>query len=236
MRLGKRLVGAAVGLALVGAVTSAKAEVVYNFDCITNNNATNAATGEAQLRMVVSNGGVSNGTQYALFKFVNDGPLASSICDVYFDDGLVPSITSISIFADSGAGVDFAVDSAGNKVAPGNLPGGNGIDFKTTQIGGKKGVGLSADSNSPTQPNGVNPGEWMTIKAALYSGMTMWKLYEQLDPRVGELRVGIHVQGFGDGGSESFVAVQSPSAAAGGLALLGLLGLVGYRRYAADRA
>jgi hypothetical protein len=100
---------------------------------------------------------------------------------VYFDDG---SLLSIAIIINS-IGVSFS-----QFASPGNLPAASNAapPFVTT-------AGFSADSDSPVQPNGVNPGE------------------------SGTLRIGLHVQGYQSGGSESFVNAPEPAS----LALSGLL-------------
>jgi len=172
---------------------------LYGFRSITNNNAANAATGEVQLSVDVT----ATGINQVSFEFMNAGPLPSSITDVYFDNGALLNMASII----NGPGVDFE-----QYASPGNLPGGNGIDFETT-------AGLSADSRPPTQPNGVNPGEWVKIIFDLQDGMNFGHVTSQLG--TGELRIGIHVQGFADGGSESFVNVVPAPAAV----LFGMLGL-----------
>ncbi len=163
----------------------ANAQVTYSFANITNNSATNAAIGESQLFVDVSDAGSGQ----VLFTFRNIGPEASSITDVYFDDGALLSMAAIN----NSAGVQFSQDAT-----PSNLPGGNNItpSFITTS-------GLSADSDAPVQSNGVNPGESLGIKFNLQSGLTYNDVLSGLDD--GSLRIGIHVQGFADGGSESFV-------------------------------
>ena len=152
----------------------------YSFNCITNNTAADCATGEAQFALSVTNGaGVVN------FLFTNTGPNASSITDVYFDWASSTYALGQGVLTDSGAGVSFSWGAS-----PPNLPGGNGIGFKAD---------IAADSNNPTQPMGVNPGEWLNIaftsQADLITGLNS-----------GDLRVGIHTQGYAGGGSESLVA------------------------------
>ncbi len=180
------------------------AQVTYNFENITNNSATNAAIGESQLFMDVSDAGSGQ----VLLTFRNIGPEASSITDVYFDDGALLSMAAI----DNSAGVQFSQGAT-----PSNLPGGNSItpSFITTS-------GLSADSDAPIQSNGVNPGESLGIKFNLQSGSTFNDVLSGLDDE--SLRVGIHVQGFADGGSESFVndgVIPTP-----GAVLLASIGMV----------
>ena len=112
----------------------------YSFNCITNNTAADCATGEAQFAMsVTSAAGVVN------FLLTNTGPNASSITDVYFDWTSSTYALSQGVLTDSGAGVSFSWGAS-----PPNLPGGKGIGFSAD---------LAADSNNPTQPMGVNPGE-----------------------------------------------------------------------------
>jgi len=187
------------------------AQATYSFENTTNNSATNAAIGENQLFADVSDAG---GGQ-VLFTFRNIGPEASSITDVYFDDGALLSMVAIS----NSAGVQFAQDAT-----PSNLPGGNSISPSFITI-----AGLSADSDAPVQPNGVNPGESLGIKFNLQSGATYNDVLSGLDD--GSLRIGIHVQGFADGGSESFVndgVIPAPGAVL--LASFGMLCVGWFRK------
>jgi len=121
------------------------------------------------------------------FIFLNLGPIASSICDVYFDSGPLQSISSIF---DSGAGVSFD-----DPATPGDLPGGNSItpQFDTS-------TGLSADSNSPVSANGVGLGEWLVIELELQPGETYATTLAALvlggtdGGNADALRIGLHVQ------------------------------------------
>lgn len=194
--------------------------VSYGFGNITANKLADAAIGEAQLSVNVE----ASGSQ-VLFTFLNSGPAASSITDVYFDDGALLGIASII----NGPGVNFSQGAA-----PPNLPGGNAVNFNTTS-------GFLADSNPPAQPNGVNPGESLGILFNLEAGKTFDDVIAALalagaNPGVdvvGGLRIGIHVQGFTGGGSESFVnRVPDGGTTAGlmGLSML-LIGLFGRRRF-----
>lgn len=186
----------AAGLfAAIGSVASAASFSFYN---ITGNNVADATAGEAQLSFTVSD----CGGNCAYLTFMNSGPLAMSITDVYFEDNNNPGeISSISglVDADDGVGGDAGVDfSLG--AAPPNLPGGGGGVFTAT-------AGLLADSDPPVQPNGVNPGEQLGVFLSLVSGNYL-SLISDLEG--GDVRVGIHVQGFSGGGSESFINNRCP--------------------------
>ena len=154
-----------------------------------------------------------------LFTFRNDGPLASSIKLVAFDDsaGLLDSW----VILDSPPSVDFALRPKSN------LPGGNTLTPKFVED-----FGFDKAGNEST---GVNPGESLGIKFTLPDSMLFADVITALNagigdptPATGTLRVGIHVGSIGsDGDSDAFVltpppAVHTPLA---GAFLLGMLGL-----------
>lgn len=208
---------AAAAALAVGLAVSAAQAATYSFVGVTNNNATNTATGQNQLSVDV----IDSGSGTVSFTFNNSGPLRSSITDVYWDDqaGLLGTMGSIT----GSSGVSYA-----QHASPGNLPGGNTIGFSVSPSG------ASADSNPPVQPSGVNPGEWLTIVWSLVTGASYSDVLAALNlggDQSGSLRIGIHVQGFANGGSESFVndtpaPVPVPAAGVllmGGLAAIGLL-------------
>ncbi|MBW8034593.1 MAG: hypothetical protein FVQ79_02735 [Planctomycetes bacterium] len=157
---------------------------IYSFTNITNNNTTDALIGENQMSLIVHD----EGTSLVRFCFANAGPAASSITDVYWDDnsGLLTSIQSF------GANTGTVAFSEG--ADPGNLPGGGDIlpvfsaDF-------------SADSDPPIPHNGVNPIEELCVLFNVQNG------FEGIIGAMnsGQLRVGIHVQAYDSGGSESFI-------------------------------
>jgi len=214
----KTIAGAAA-LALTMAVSAAQA-ATYSFVGVSNNSATNTATGQNQLSLDV----LDLGAGKVSFTFNNAGPLASSIADVYWDDQakLLRSMGTIT----GSAGVSFSQGAS-----PPNLPGGQTIGFSVSPNN------AAADSNPPVQPNGVNPGEWLTIVWSLVTGKTYNDVLAALNlggDQSGSLRIGIHVQGFANGGSESLVnGAPAPAPVpvpAAGVLLMGGLGAMGLLR------
>lgn len=195
-----------LALVLAAALPGVARADTFGFTCITDNNLTDCETVYSQLRMEVTAGG----TTQVNFRFTNLGPAPSSITDVYFSD-LVPQLLSTPAYITSSVGVQF---SAG--CTPGNLPGGTPYGFSTSYC---------ADSDSPVQPMGVNPGEWLNIAYTLQGGATFDTVLAAI--YAGDYSVGIHTQGFASGGSESSVArVPEPPA----LLLVGTAALLAFRR------
>lgn len=141
------------------------------------------------------------GPSQTLFQFYNIGAANSSIADVYFDDGTLLGIADIIDF-DGLYGVNFSQDAS-----PPNLPDGQNATpaFSTT-------AGFLADSDSPVSKNGVNPGETLGILFNLQPGQSFNNVIDALSlaGAPSGLRIGLHVQSFGNGGSESFINVATP--------------------------
>ena len=192
----------------------------FGFVNITGNNPIDAEAGEAQLFFDVTPAGANE----ALFTFFNIGPAESSITDIYFDDS---GFLSLIMVDDSESGVDFSPGGS-----PPNLPGGGSVmpPFEAN-------VDLTISANPPPSSNGVNPGESVGVVYELGAGVSFDYL---IDPLIGgedgvneDLRVGIHVQGFDGGGSESFIGVPDPAT---GLLLATATGLLGMARRRRTRA
>jgi hypothetical protein len=215
-------VTAILAMSIAVGIAAPAGAVTYGFDCITNNLAGDCTIGEAQLSVDVTAGPLAN---QVTFTFNNVGAGASSIADVYFDDGTLLGISALrdaddSIVALGGLGspgVDFSLGAA-----PPDLPGGNTVvpPFNVT-------AGFLADSDAPAQPNGVNPGEFLQIVFNLQAGKTLADTLSALAlaGQPGGLRIGIHVQGFGSGGSESFINNPVPEPGTFALVAAGMLGL-----------
>ena len=195
-------------LALIMIPTFASAATI-GFTKITNNGNTDVA---GQLSVDVT------GTA---FTFYNNVGIASSITDVYFDDG--GALLGTFSITDSGLGVAFT--SSAN---PGQLPGGEVINFVTEN-------NLSADSDPPPVANGINSSsEWLLITFnTLLNDKTAEDILDALGD--GSLRIGLHVQGIApQGGSDSYVngGGSTPVPEPGTMMLLGsgLVGLAGWGR------
>ena len=179
---------------------SAHAVSISFADCISGNDVTDCNIGLAQLSVDVTDPGGSQ----VLFTFLNSGPADSSITDLYFDDGSLLSLNSIM----NGPGTAFSTPAV-----PSELPsaGSASPPFVTT-------LGFSADSDPPPSVMGVNPGENVGILFDLMGGQTYADVLTELDDAT--LRIGLHVQAFDGGGSESIV---TPEPSTGVLLTLGLL-------------
>ena len=204
-------------LMFVLAAAPAGAAVTYEFYCITNNYPSNAAIGEAQFFVDVTDDGSVGEVNYALFTIRNTGSEPSTISEVYFNDGALLGIAEVQ----NGIGVAFTQDEI-DPVNPPNLPGGETVTppFIVTE-------GFSADANPSPAVNGVDPNEALGILFALKPGYDFGQV--EADLASGALRIGLHAISIGDN-EESEAFVNTPIPASVLLLGSGLIGLVGFRR------
>jgi hypothetical protein len=189
----------------------ADASVVnLGFSRITSNAGQNVA---AQFNCAVSD---FSATQVD-FRFTNAVGIASSISEIYYDDGpflqLAPTL------------VQFGTAFTSGGANPGNLPGGQNLNppFNATQI-------FSADAQGNPSVGIDTNTDYLIMRFTLVNGMTFNDVLAALDN--GALRIGLHVRSIGQGSqSDSFVnnppaVVPLPPAATTGLASLIGIGAV----------
>ncbi len=201
-------------LVLMTLTTESRAELyTYSFACVSNNGEVSAQTGEDQVFMDASADALTSA--WVNFTFRNTGPEASSITDIYFYDlerGALSRFEPPAIITSSD-GVKFD-----DPATPKDLPGYSQWDPVRV---------YSADSDSPITPNGVNhPNEWVNIRFNLDPSESFGDVVDDLAG--GTLVVGVKVQGFANGYSESYLnnpPEVPPRVPLPGAVLLGGLGL-----------
>lgn len=182
---------AATGVTIAAAATATPVQAIQlGFNNISGNNATDAFVGTQQLFVNVTDaqGGENLSATQALFKFSNKGPATSSITQIYFDD--FATLLGKASIDNTSNDVLFSEIKKNNL----NLPAGKSVNFHAD-------FGVAA--LSPVQRNGANPGESVGILFNLKPQKTLQNVFSDLTS--GNLRLGIHVQGFENGGSETFV-------------------------------
>ncbi|MEK6677303.1 MAG: hypothetical protein AABZ47_16835 [Planctomycetota bacterium] len=192
-------------LAVSACLCTGAQAVMYGFTNITHVSAIDEAIGEAQMFVDVTDAGSGNVT----FAFTNTGPDASSITRVYFDDSENDS-NPLAAFDSlvNGVGVDFVEGTD-----PSNLPG-------STLITPVFSANFDFGSVDPRRPNGVNPGEYLSLTFNLAGGASFGDVIDDLENST--LRIGIKVQGFDDGGNEAMINNTKPVPAPGAVVLAGI--------------
>lgn len=194
-----------ITLVLVVLCGMAQASVVFSFALFTTNGVNNNRAG-LNLWAEVYNG---NGTATnATFKFHNDSWFTCCITQIYFDDGSLLGIGSLV----NGPGTLYGSDAV--TPGPGNLPAGNNL---TPPFSADREFSIAPFA--PVTPDGISPGEWVSVTFNLDSGGTLQDVLNELAS--GDLRVGIHIQAFPDGKSESAIMIPEPATAT----LLGVSGM-----------
>lgn len=151
---------------------------------------------------------VQNGGEDISFTIHNESTVEGlSITDVYFDDGTLEELTGV----ENGPGVAFSELSS-----PGELPGANLLipPFVTSDQ-------FSVDSDPAIPHHGIQSGEYLTINFDLYPGGLLADVIDELND--GRLRIGIRLQAFPGGYSESAVVPEPATVCLLGLGALALL-------------
>lgn len=207
--MSRRIAPALLGSLCLLAAAPASA-VSLAFDCITGNSATDCGIATSQLSVVIE----AFGADQARLQVVNTGPAASVYSRILLDGTVLSSVDAIV----NGPGVAFA------SIAPGVLPGGNGNPYLFT-------ADLEVTANNPMPQNGIGPGEGLVVVFDIAAGFSFADVLDALAD--GSLRIGMHVQSFASGGSESVLNRPVPEAHT--MLLLGL-GLAGLGRIGRARA
>ena len=203
---------------------------VYDFGVVEDNSLI-ADDIAAQLSLVVTDnettepiGGEDH--NQVLFMFFNAGPLASSITDVYFEDGSLLLLAEIQDDPSPSPNPVYF----GQPASPGNLPGAATLDpdFDATSA-----FTVDSENGSPgTLANGVGPGESLGLLYTLQFGKDFGDVITAIElgftnpdpeePRE-SLRISLHVQGIDgltDDDSDSFILTPEPASL-----LLGSIGI-----------
>jgi hypothetical protein len=150
------------------------------------------------------------------FRFTNNVGIASSISEVYYDDGPMLGIASL---------VQQGCSFTGGAANPGDLPGGQNLTppFHATQE-------FSADAQGSPSLGIDTSDDFLEMRFNLINNKTFADIVSALN--TGELRVGMHVRAIGEGASsDSFVntplvIAPLPSAAWLGVGGLGIAGIL----------
>jgi hypothetical protein len=188
------------------AVSSAHA-VIYDFEVFTDNGAYSFDLDGLYVE-------VTNGVGIVDFTFYNDSSVQSSVTGIFFDDGSLLGIDTIT----NGPGTDFVYPRTF-----GGFPGGGMLD--PPFVADRE---FNAGATNPVPMKGINEGdtvnEWVTIRFELTNGGTLEDVLAELNS--GALRIGLHIIALPDGSSESAILVPEPAT----VLLLGIGGLLLGRR------
>ena len=203
--MSKRYFAAMIFLFCLYCISAHAVSFRYDLVIFTNNGLYNDDPGVDFYFLLSEDGGLPK------FEFHNESTIDNVITQVYFDGSVLSGISIIS----QSSGVMF---SAG--ASPSNLPAGNELTPSFS-------ADFSAGAEPPPAFKGINNSltEWLAITMNMPSGITFDDVRDALG--TADLRVGVHLQGFGDDSSESAIndpreeIIPEPSV----MSLLGLAGL-----------
>lgn len=188
--------------------------MTYNFGGITNNNPGDVAIGQSQFSVEVKDAGAGS----VEFLFMNAGPDAASMVQLYWDDidDVLNLLTGWSTTTPTKGSPNYGVNFSGGSANPGNLPGGNPVGFDADHS-------IQPKSQGGKSKNGVGAGE--NVSVYFSTNGSYQDVIDAMDD--GGLVVGLHAQAFRSGGSESFTnnrvtGIPTPTAAFAGIAMMGL--------------
>lgn len=203
-------VGCAAIILSAGIAQASIMPVTYGFNVI---NATASSTWHTSPDMDLSVEVSLVGSEVK-FKFSNDSLFACSMTQIYFDDDSGSLAGIVSIDWGTQTGVNF-VQGTNN----GKLPGGENLTPRLEASNPQ--MSFSASPIAPVAPNGINPGEWLSLIFDLNSGKTSEDVIAAFDSD--ELRIGVHLQAFPDGSSASYVTPEPTTIALLGIGTITLL-------------
>jgi hypothetical protein len=231
----KRTVWMMIGAGALATASGASADVVrtLGFTRITANAAENIAS---QLTVEVRAAALNS--TYADFTFRNLIGVGSEVTEIYFDDGSLFGISTVSQ-GNTAMGTTPTFHTGG--VNPGNLPGSSGL---ATPFVTSAGFAVDSDVSGPSPDDGLDEAaDWLTIRFDLLPGKTFQDTLSALDLPLPHtlspdnwLRIGMHVRSIGsnaqsDGFVNTVTVIPLPPAAWAGLGSLACVaGLSAVRR------